>query len=58
MKPVEELVARTEGVSPAKRRLQLGLPAIILRDDRVVKLLPDGTETDLGPAYPERDAPE
>ena len=42
----EESIARTSGFSPADRRLQLGLSAIIGRPDgTVVEIFPDGTET-------------
>ena len=44
----EETIARTSGFSPADRRLQLGLSAIIGRPDgTVVEIFPDGTETAL-----------
>ena len=46
----EEAKARTSGVSPASRRLQLGLSAIVSRPDgAVVELLPHGTEVVLHP---------
>ncbi len=42
----EETIARTSDFSPADRRLQLGLSAIIGRPDgTVVEIFPDGTET-------------
>ena len=38
-------IARTRGVNPAARRLQLGMSAIVGRPDgAVVELFPDGTE--------------
>ena len=41
----EEGIARTRGVNPAARRLQLGMSAIVGRPDgAVVELFPDGTE--------------
>ena len=37
--------ARTLGISPAARRLQLGMSAVVGRaDGTVVELFPDGTE--------------
>ena len=46
----EEAKARTKGVSPASRRLQLGLSAIVSRPDgAVVELFPDGREVVLDP---------
>lgn len=54
---------RTDGVSPGRRRLQLGLSAIIGRKDgSVVEIFPDGTERVLMPgrqlAVPHRENPE
>ena len=41
----EESIARTSGIDPVARRLQLGLSAIIGRPDgAVVEIFPDGTE--------------
>ena len=41
----EESTARINGFSPAARRLQLGLSAIVGRlDGTVVEIFPDGTE--------------
>ena len=50
----EEGIARTRGVNPAARRLQLGMSAIVGRSDgAVVELFPDGTEVVLhGPKEP------
>lgn len=46
----EESIARTKGVSPGLRRLQVGLCAIVGREDgAVVKLFPDGREEVLHP---------
>lgn len=46
----EESIARTQGVSPGLRRLQVGLCAIVGREDgAVVKLMPDGREMVLHP---------
>lgn len=46
----DEAKARTQGVSPASRRLQLGLSAIVGRPDgAVVELFPDGREVVLDP---------
>ncbi len=46
----EEGIARTQGVSPGLRRLQVGLCAIVGREDgAVVKLFPDGREEVLHP---------
>ena len=46
----EEAKARTKGISPATRRLQLGLSAIVSRPDgSVVELFPDGKEVVLDP---------
>ena len=46
----EESIARTQGVSPGLRRLQVGLCAIVGREDgAVVKLFPDGREVVLHP---------
>lgn len=56
----EEAKARTKGVSPASRRLQLGLSAIVSRSDgAVVELFPDGREVVLDPpreSGPDHDA--
>lgn len=50
MKFDEESIARTQGVSPGLRRLQVGLCAIVGREDgAVVKLFPDGREEVLHP---------
>ena len=41
----DEGIARTKGVNPAARRLQLGMSAIVERPDgAVVELFPDGRE--------------
>ena len=50
----EEGIARTRGINPAARRLQLGMSAIVGRPDgAVVELFPDGTEVVLhGPKEP------
>lgn len=41
----DEGMARTKGVNPAARRLQLGMSAIVERPDgTVVELFPDGRE--------------
>ena len=46
----QESIARTSGISPAARRLQLGLSAIVGRPDgAVVEMFPDGTEVVLDP---------
>ena len=46
----EEAMARTKGISPTARRLQLGLSAIVGRPDgAVVELFPDGREVVLDP---------
>ncbi len=46
----EEGIARTRGINPAARRLQLGMSAIVGRPDgAVVELFPDGTEVVLHP---------
>ena len=46
----EEAIARTKGVNPAARRLQLGMSAIVGRSDgAVVELFPDGREVVLDP---------
>lgn len=56
----EEAKARTNGISPASRRLELGLSAIVSRPDgAVVELFPDGKEVVLDPpreSGPDHDA--
>ena len=53
----EEAIARTKGINPAARRLQLGLSAIVGRPDgAVVELFPDGRGVVLDPpSEPESD---
>lgn len=54
----EEAQARTKGISPASRRLQLGLSAIVSRPDgAVVELFPDGREVVLDPPNEPADEP-